>query len=575
MKAIEPNVYKRGQTDVWYVRRRIPASLRSAYPSKKTHIVRSLGTSDPREARVRARAELVRIDDEFRQKRERLDLGRASLAAKRVERLDDSQLEVVGKYWLRQILQNDEERRSQGLDDEDFAELGAQLEQQRVELGRMLAQGNSLPVYPALHNFLYLCGVDFQPNREDALRASGVFLRAIIRTLDHQLARQRGEVVPTDEVLPCADHPLHVVAPERAPDKPGRPSWEKVFEVWRDHVENRPVPTTIASQTAWRDLRRFAGLAGVRSPGEVTAEMMTAFARDMRERNLAVVTLNERLSKIRAIYKIAVGRHLLPVNPAANTLGYKESSVTRRRKRRMPFDLADLQAIFGSAVFTEHKRSKGQSGEASYWIPLLMFYTGARPEELAGLALSDVVHDPKLGWYLRIVDRPCDEDLDLFEDDVPESHRRTLKNAMSIRRVPLAQELIDLGLLRYIEWLRARKEAVLFPMLKKDFHGKLSGAFSKFFGRYKKHVVGITDKRKVLYSFRHCMKDMLEAAGVPTKYLQRMLGHTTGDGNVTDGYGSDLPFNLLVKHFKRVKFAAIPAKPWEPGRGSVSLKNRD
>lgn len=260
---------------------------------------------------------------------------------------------------------------------------------------------------------------------------------------------------------------------------------------------------------------------------------------------------------------------------ATDTLGIKESGARKRKKRRLPFDATDLHAIFGSEVFTRHTRSRGQSGEASYWIPVLMYYTGARPEELAGLALSDLVHDDKLGWSLRIVDRPCDDDVDLFEDgEVPASHCRTLKNAVSIRRVPVTKELIDLGLLRYVEWLRDRKATVFFPTLKKDFHGKLSGSFSKFFGRYKRSL-GITDKRKVLYSFRHCMKDMLEEAGVPTKYLQRVLGHTTGDGIVTDGYGSDLPFNRLVKHFSNVRFPAIPARPWEPGRGTVSLKGED
>jgi len=322
-----------------------------------------------------------------------------------------------------------------------------------------------------------------------------------------------------------------------------------------------------------RNLQRFAATQGVPIPGDVTPEQMTAFVEDMRPR-LGVSTLNERLTKIRSIYKIAVGKHVLRTNPASATLGVKESGAKMRKKRRLPFDANDLQTIFGSEVFTQHKRSKGQSGEASYWIPVLMYYTGIRPEELAGLALSDLVNDPKSGWFLSIVDRPCDDDLDLFDDDeVPDSHRRTLKNAGSIRRVPVAHELFDLGLLRYVEWLRARKATVFFPTLKKDFHGKLSGSFSKFFGRYKR-ALGIKDKRKVLYSFRHCMKDMLEVAGVPSKYLQRLLGHTTGDGKVTDGYGSDLPYNRLAKYFSRVKFPAIPVRPWEPGRGSVSLKNK-
>ena len=191
---------------------------------------------------------------------------------------------------------------------------------------------------------------------------------------------------------------------------------------------------------------------------------------------------------------------------------------------------------------------------------------------MSAATLSDLQRDEKLGWYLNLIDRPSDEDAGLFEDgDVPQSHRRTLKNAPSVRRVPVAQELIDLGLLRYAEWVRQRGAAVLFPTLTKDSHGKLSGSFSKFFGRYKR-AVGITDSRKVLYSFRHTMKDMLEAAAVPSKYLKRLMGHTTGDGAITDGYGSDLPFELLVEQFRKVRFPALAAKPWQPGQGYVSLK---
>lgn len=574
MKAISENVYARGKHGNLYVRRRIPAAIRGAYPAHQEHITRSLGVSDVRVAKELARAENTRIDIEFRQKRQELELSRASFAAKRISKLDDEQLQAVAKFWVRQVLQNDERRRQAGLDDAEFDELGEQLTTQRAELGRMLARGKSLSIFPALHGFLFLCGLDFNPDENEAKRASYAFLRTVIETIDYQLTRQNAGIVDTDKVAPPVQHPLSVIAPERVPMDPDVPTWDKVFEAWRDNVEHRPKPTTIAAQTPWRDLRRFAVTQGVQMPGDVTPRLMTAFVKDMRTR-LEVTTLNERLTKIRGIYKIAVGMHVLEANPAAETLGVKESGAKKRKKRRLPFDATDLQKIFHSEVFTQHKRSKGQSGEASYWIPILMYYTGARPEELAGLALSDLIHDSTLGWSLNIVDRQCGEDVDLFEDDdVPESHRRTLKNAASIRRLPVAQELIDIGLLRYVEWLRARRSTVFFPSLKKDCHGKLSGAFSKFFGRYKR-ANGITDKRKVLYSFRHCMKDMLEEAGVPTKYLQRLLGHTTGDGTVTDGYGSDLPFSRLVEFFAAIKFSPLAARPWEPGRGTVSLKKEE
>jgi len=574
MKAITESIYSRGKHGNKYVRRRIPAALRAAYPENKSDIVVALGTTDMREAKERAHVELARIDAEFQAKRQQLDLSRASRAAKRIAKLDDEQLKGAAKFWVRQVMLGDERRRQQGMDDIEFDELDGQLKTQRAELGRMLAQGKSLGIFPALHGFLYLCGLDYNPDQDEAKRASYVFLRSVVETLDLQLVRQRGDVVDTETVAPAVSHPLQAAAPERAPDNPDSPTWDKVFETWRDYVENRPKPTTIASQTPWRDLRRFAESRGVRSPGDVTPELMTAFAENMRPR-LEVVTINERISKVRAIYRIAVGKHVLKANPAAETLGFKESGVKKRMKRRLSFSVQDLNTLFGSEIFVEQRRSQGQSGEASYWIPLLMFYSGARPEELAGLALSDLREDPDEGWYLNIIDRPCGDDVDLFEaDEVPESHRRTLKNHTSVRRVPVAKELLDLGLLRYVEWLKAKRQVMFFPTLTKDFHGKLSGAFSKFFGRYKRSL-GITDNRKALYSFRHCMKDALEAAGVPTKYLQRLLGHTTGDGVVTDGYGSELPFDRIAGYFRQVQFQSIPARPWQPGQKTVRLKRSD
>ena len=138
-----------------------------------------------------------------------------------------------------------------------------------------------------------------------------------------------------------------------------------------------------------------------------------------------------------------------------------------------------------------------------------MYYTGARTEEIAGLALADVVQHPMHGWYLNLIDRPSADD-DLFDDeksgnskaeskpnpskgDETQAHSRLLKNGDSIRRVPVAPELIELGLLRYMEYVRLSGQQSLFPDLTHDWHMKLSGAFSKFFGRYKTEVLGINN----------------------------------------------------------------------------------
>jgi hypothetical protein len=334
LKAISENVYSRGKHGTLYVRRRIPAAIRAAYPPHQEHIVRSLGTADRRSAKERARAENARIDEEFRAKRQELNLSQASLTPKSIAKLDDEHLQAVAKFWLRQVLMTDEQQRQAGLDDDEFEELGQKLTEQRAELGRMLAQGKSLSIYPALHAFLFLCGLDFNPDLDEAKRASYAFLRVVIETLEHQLKRQQGDVVDTDKVAPAVQHPLTIIAPERAPVDTNRPTWDAVFEAWRVYVDNRPIPTTLSSQTAWRDLQRFAEARGVKMPGEVMPELMTAFVEDMRPR-LSVSTLNERLTKIRGIYRIAVGKHVLKGNPAAGTLGVKESSANKRKKRRL------------------------------------------------------------------------------------------------------------------------------------------------------------------------------------------------------------------------------------------------
>lgn len=327
MKAIAENLYERGKHGIKYVRRRIPAALQLAYP-KKTHITRSLGTSDLREAKARAHAELTKIDIEFAQARERLELSRASLAAKRITKLSDNQLQATAKFWSRQVLLSDDKQREEGLDDEEFDELGEKLASQRQEFGRMLAQGNTAPFFPALQGFLHLCGLDFDPDQAEAKRASYAFLRTIVETLDLQLARQRGEPVQTDVVAPTVAHPLQVIAPDRAPTNPDKSDWDAIFEVWRTYVENRPKSTAIAAQTPWRDLQRFLTSKGRNpSPAQVTPRDMTEFAESMQARGLAVDTINEHISKIKAIYRIAVGKHKLDLNPAENTLGFKENSV--------------------------------------------------------------------------------------------------------------------------------------------------------------------------------------------------------------------------------------------------------
>jgi integrase len=570
MKAQSEHLFRRGQRGTFYLRRRIPLALRDAYPRGKAEFLVSLRTSDESLARERLRAELVALDQQFERMRVKLE-GRwkspGQREVQRVTHLSEQQLQDFAQSWVRMVLETDDHLRQQDLGDDEFDELGQRIASQRKELGQLLARGQSQRVVPAMLNFFKLCGVEAVLPAHEQRQASHAFLQAVVTALDLQQRRQVGEVVATEAVS--------------APAPVGK-TWREVFETWRDYVVDRPKPTTLACNTAWRQLEAFARQHDVLWPAHVSGKLLTALVEHMHKvERLSPKTINERLRKIRAVYRIAVGKDVLERNPATDTLGVKLPKHLQGRNKRRAFTTEELSTLFGSAIFTQHLRSRGQSGEASYWIPLIMFYSGARPEEIAGLMVEDLRHDKSLGWYFHITDLPSMDDEDgLFDADdeggqeTPREtsepdQRRHLKNAASRRNVPVARQLIELGLLRYSKAVKAGGSVRLFPTLRPDTHGKLSGAHGKFFGRYKRSL-GITSPLKTLYSLRHGMKDYLERAQTPSKYLKRALGHTTGDGAVTDGYGSDLPLDIVVGYFGKVQFPDIPALPWQPAEGFVA-----
>jgi len=532
------HLFRRGARGTIYLRRRIPAALRDAYPRSKKEIQRSLWTSDLRVAKTRMHAEEARLNAEFAQKRAQLAKQRPPL--QRTKQLTDEAIRDLGKTWINRVLDTDDWRRSQGLDDEDFDELGEQIDQQRKELGRLLAQGRIEPIIPAFKQFLFLCGIDAKLEPENERQAAYVFLQSAVKALNFQAQRHAGDVVETAIVAPAVEADA---------------SWDEIFEVWDSYVVNRPKPTTTAAKTHWNSLERYAKSRGVMAPRYVTATLMTDWV-DHIKGDLDPGTTNDRLTTVRAIFTIAVGKNKLRINPAEKTLGVKVSSRQQRQaNKRLPFSEADLQAFFGGGIFTKGERSRGQGGEACYWMPLIMGRSGARPEEVAGLLVKDVKPFGSR-WYFHITDM-----WDPAEDGEEPSERRGLKNGVSRRRVPVAQDLIDRGLLRYVEHVKSTGAERLFPTLQHDCQGKLSGAIGKYFGRYIRKV-GITSPAKVLYSLRHCFKDLMERARVEPKYLQRLMGHASGDGAVTDGYGSDVPLEEIFREFDRIEFPQLPTLPW-------------
>jgi integrase len=91
-----------------------------------------------------------------------------------------------------------------------------------------------------------------------------------------------------------------------------------------------------------------------------------------------------------------------------------------------------------------------------FWIPIVLFVTGARLTEISQLHLNDVQADP----IPHIV-------LENLEDEDPAAAKK-LKNESSHRTVPLHSKLLDIGFLDHVAAMRSAGHLHVFPNLPQE-----------------------------------------------------------------------------------------------------------
>lgn len=94
---------------------------------------------------------------------------------------------------------------------------------------------------------------------------------------------------------------------------------------------------------------------------------------------------------------------------ATNPFGRRKFEITPPPEEPQEFSAEELTAIFSLPIFTDGKRPLGGKGEASYWMPLLMLWTGARTAD------GSISNSPKQGSRAcRPTLRKKDDDRNLF-----------------------------------------------------------------------------------------------------------------------------------------------------------------
>ncbi|QOZ66553.1 hypothetical protein WN72_09330 [Bradyrhizobium arachidis] len=202
----------------------------------------------------------------------------------------------------------------------------------------------------------------------------------------------------------------------------------------------------------------------------------------------------------------------------------------RARNARPKLEIDKLKAVFATPPFNNcagWDRLTEPSIEnvpvifhcALYFVPILIYYTGCRREELCGLMVDDVIVDNGNIPYLHIA----------------KNARRRIKNDQSQRNIPLHPEVLRLNFLQYLRAIKALGYGLLFPDLFSPSSRSPLG--DRFYKEFKPilQAAGVNEKGLGAHAVRHLFGAQLKKRMVTEEERADLLGHG-GESETSERY---------------------------------------
>ncbi len=249
----------------------------------------------------------------------------------------------------------------------------------------------------------------------------------------------------------------------------------------------------------------------------LSLEEQVAKAQELGLKLISQAGVRKQMNAISAVFTYAVRQDYIQNNPVHGVVSdIKKTGGDPTGKDYTP---EEIRSIFGSKLFhDDYRPSKADYGEAPYWLPIMLYYTGARAEELAQLYIDDISLDSDIPFIQISEDR---------EDQSVKTGER--------RQVPIHQHLLELGFAEYVNSLS--QEGRLFPKLNKSKNTKYHSKVSLWFGKYIADELGISRANlKPFHAFRHTFITICRVKNVRIDVQKSITGHSQGD--VASQYGS-------------------------------------
>jgi integrase len=221
---------------------------------------------------------------------------------------------------------------------------------------------------------------------------------------------------------------------------------------------------------------------------------------------LSVKSRNIYLLWTRTLWKWAVKHDLATANPTVVLTDWNDDRDVREQRDR--FTTEQVRALL---AHTEPDREKAPP---LYWIPRVMLLAGARLEEVAKLRPKDIrEHEGVLVFDLN-----------------QEAGR--LKNAKSVRLIPVHPELVKLGILKLRDQVAGSGAEVNLWGESKAASGRWGTKLSKRLNA-RLDQAGVKGSALVMESARNTFAARLAEAGTEERLIAELLGHADQRGGTS------------------------------------------
>jgi len=246
----------------------------------------------------------------------------------------------------------------------------------------------------------------------------------------------------------------------------------------------------------------------------------------LTEKKLSVDTANKHLGRLSTLCLWAADRGYANSNPFARLKIKVGARAKAEKKRRLPYTHGEVEKILSVLDPVQDER---------HWAILIGLFTGCRINEAAQLFAEDIAEEADIACFH-------------FRPD--ESKKQQTKGHKS-RVVPIHPELVQWG---FLAWVRGKPPTGhLFEAVFTHGRDGYGQSASKWYNRtFRKHQ-GIN---RDFHSFRHTMQAALDAAGVPKRVINAILGHAAGKSMSMTVYEHGLPIAVL-----RDAIGKVPANP--------------